>query len=132
MVVDSLGPEHFERHLAMLKRGGTFIALTVGIPEAVKKHGPLLGLVVAFANVAYFLVKARITKGVRFYPIARKPDGNVLAQIAKLVDDGEVRPIIDKVLPMSEVREAHRISEEGRSRGKVVLEMATSAPSQST
>lgn len=127
IVVDSLGPEHFDRHLAMLTRGGTFIALTAGIPEAVKKHGPILGLVAVFANLAYFLLKARITKGVRFYPIARKPDGEVLAQIAKLVDEGKVRPIIDKVLPMAEVREAHRLSEEGRSRGKVVLEMTPAA-----
>lgn len=121
LVVDSLGPDHFERTLAMVKKGGTIVGLTAGIPEAVEKHGPVFGLVAAIWTLAVFLVRARVTKGVRFLPITRKPDGAVLAQIARLVDDGELRAIIDTVLPLGEAQKAHELSEAGRTRGKIVL-----------
>lgn len=124
LVVDSLGPEHFERTLAMVKKGGTIIGLTAGIPEAVEKHGVVFGMIAAIWTLAAFLIKARLTKGVRFLPITRKPDGKILAQIARLVDDGDLKAIIDTVLPLEDARKAHELSEGGRSRGKVVLEMS--------
>jgi len=38
-----------------------------------------------------------------------------------LVDDGKIRPIIDRELPISEAAEAHRILESGTPTGKVLL-----------
>ena len=128
LVVDSLGPEHFERTLAMVKQGGTIIGLTAGIPEAVDKHGVVFGMIAALWTLASFLVRARLTKGVRFLPITRKADGSVLARIARLVDDGELRAIIDTVLPLEEAAKAHQLSEGGRTRGKIVLDMSLRAP----
>jgi len=40
---------------------------------------------------------------------------------AKSIERGKLKPIIDRVLPLSEVREAHRIVEEGKHFGKIVL-----------
>lgn len=42
---------------------------------------------------------------------------------ADWLESGAVRPVIDQVLPMSEVREAHRIVEANENVGKVVLEI---------
>ncbi|WP_225727572.1 MULTISPECIES: NADP-dependent oxidoreductase [unclassified Nocardia] len=41
--------------------------------------------------------------------------------IAGLVDQGVLRPEIDRILPLAEAAEAHRLSESGQVRGKIVL-----------
>jgi NADPH:quinone reductase len=48
--------------------------------------------------------------------------GEILTQLAQLVDAGQVRPLLDaKVFKFSEVAEAHRRAESGQAIGKVVL-----------
>lgn len=44
-----------------------------------------------------------------------------LERVAALVDDGALRPVIDRVLPLDDVVEAHRYVDSGRKRGSVVL-----------
>ncbi len=41
-----------------------------------------------------------------------------------LVEQGYLRPVVDKVLPLSQIHEGHRILEEADHFGKVVIEMA--------
>ncbi len=41
--------------------------------------------------------------------------------LAKLIEAGEVTPVIDRTYPLSEVPEATRDVEQGRARGKVVI-----------
>jgi NADPH:quinone reductase-like Zn-dependent oxidoreductase len=53
-----------------------------------------------------------------------RPDGALLGKLAALIDDGHIRPLIDTVLPLTEIREAHRISETGHAHGKVMLKLA--------
>ncbi len=38
-----------------------------------------------------------------------------------LVGSGSVRPVVDRVLPMAEAAEAHRVLEAGEAVGKVLL-----------
>src|SRR5882757_2222585 len=42
-------------------------------------------------------------------------------EIAKLIDSGELKLTIDRILPLSEVRRAHELSQSGHTRGKIVL-----------
>jgi NADPH:quinone reductase-like Zn-dependent oxidoreductase len=41
-----------------------------------------------------------------------------------LVEAGNVRPVVDHVLPLAQIREGHRLLEEGQHFGKVVIEVA--------
>ena len=52
------------------------------------------------------------------------PDGGQLAEIASLIETGEITPHIDRVFPLAEVAEAERFLEEQHVRGKVVLRVA--------
>ncbi|MFO7155888.1 MAG: zinc-binding dehydrogenase [Pseudomonadota bacterium] len=44
-----------------------------------------------------------------------------LHRIVRLVELGKLRPVVDRVLPLSEAREAHRLLAERKAFGKVVL-----------
>jgi len=46
-----------------------------------------------------------------------------LNEIATLIDEGKVRVVVSKVYPLEKVAEAHRESETGHVRGKLVLEI---------
>jgi NADPH:quinone reductase-like Zn-dependent oxidoreductase len=59
--------------------------------------------------------------GVRAAFMAGHPSGDQLAEIAKIIDSGNVAPIIDRILPLSEARRAHEISRSGHTHGKIVL-----------
>jgi NADPH:quinone reductase-like Zn-dependent oxidoreductase len=41
--------------------------------------------------------------------------------IAKIIDSGKLAPVINRVLPLSEARRAHELSQIGHVRGKIVL-----------
>jgi NADPH:quinone reductase-like Zn-dependent oxidoreductase len=124
VVVESLGVAHFRRALTATRRGGRIVALTTGLPEAVLRHGPYLGLLAMLGGLVGFKARAWLTKRVAFRPMMRIPDGATLAKIAALVDAGALRPLLDDVLPLEEAAEAHRRIETGRVRGKLVLDVA--------
>ncbi|GAA3881535.1 NADP-dependent oxidoreductase [Leifsonia kafniensis] len=48
-------------------------------------------------------------------------DARVLDQITALIDSGVVRPHVDRVFDLADGAEAHRVLEQGHTRGKIVL-----------
>jgi NADPH:quinone reductase-like Zn-dependent oxidoreductase len=62
--------------------------------------------------------------GVRATFVAGHPSGAQLAEIAKIIDSGQLAPVIDRILPLSEVRRAHELSKSGHTRGKIVLRIS--------
>jgi len=46
-----------------------------------------------------------------------------LEHLRRLVESGQVRPVVDRVLPLAQSREAHEYLETRRARGKVVLDL---------
>jgi NADPH:quinone reductase-like Zn-dependent oxidoreductase len=44
-----------------------------------------------------------------------------LAALAELMEDGKVRPVLDRRYELAEVPEAIRYSETGRARGKIII-----------
>jgi NADPH:quinone reductase-like Zn-dependent oxidoreductase len=62
--------------------------------------------------------------GVQSTAISAQADTWVLGEIAKLIDSGQLKPIVETVLPLSEGRKAHELNESGRASGKIVLKVA--------
>jgi NADPH:quinone reductase-like Zn-dependent oxidoreductase len=100
VVLDTIGGETQARSIGLLKSGGRLISV-VGNPDA-----DALAAVGATGNV--FMVQ---------------PSSENLGAIAKLIDAGTVRVLIDSVFPLSDVRGAHLKSQTGRSKGKIVIEV---------
>ncbi|MCO4745818.1 MAG: zinc-binding dehydrogenase, partial [Proteobacteria bacterium] len=44
-------------------------------------------------------------------------------ELAKLVEAGQVRPVVDREFPLEAIAEAHQYGETGRIRGKVVIDI---------
>jgi alcohol dehydrogenase len=52
-----------------------------------------------------------------------EPSGDQLREIARLVDSGAVKPVIDREFAFTELPAALAYLEKGRARGKVVLKV---------
>jgi len=59
--------------------------------------------------------------GVRAVHTFVQPSVEQLNEIARLVDSGKVRPIIEKVFPLAEARVSWESNSTGHTRGKIVL-----------
>ncbi|MEO8577799.1 MAG: NADP-dependent oxidoreductase [Gemmatimonadales bacterium] len=102
VVFDVVGADTFERAFQTLKKGGTLVT-AVAFPTEEKAR--------------QFSIKA-----VRVYC---KPNAKELSAISELIDEGRLRAHVSTVLPLTEVKKAHRLSESGRTRGKIVLRIGT-------
>ena len=50
-----------------------------------------------------------------------KEDGTQLAQLAGLIEEGALKPLVDKVFPFEEADKAVAYAERGSSSGKVII-----------
>ena len=100
VVLDTTEGEAQNRSWKVLKKGGILVSI-VSPPskEEAAKHG------------------------VRSAVISAQADTSVLGEIANLVDLGKLKPRVETVLPLSEARKAHELSESGHARGKIVLKV---------
>jgi NADPH:quinone reductase-like Zn-dependent oxidoreductase len=100
LVLDTVGGETLERSFAAVRPGGQLISI-VAEPSAEQAR----------------------ERGIRARRILVEPNAAQLAEIAGLIDAGVVRPLVETVLPLAEARAAHELSESGRTRGKIVLQV---------
>jgi NADPH:quinone reductase-like Zn-dependent oxidoreductase len=48
----------------------------------------------------------------------------VLGQLAALVVDGKLKPLVGQRFPLAEVEAAQRVSETGHGRGRIILDVS--------
>jgi len=98
VVLDTVGGDTFDKSWGVLKPGGFLVSTVASIPEgAAEEHG------------------------VRAQTLMTKSDGKELAQIAEVIDEMRVKPIVTTILPLSDAQKAHEMSESRHTRGKIVL-----------
>jgi NADPH:quinone reductase-like Zn-dependent oxidoreductase len=71
------------------------------------------------------LLETARAQGLRAIGFLVEPDGAALKRIAELIDQGAVKVEVEDVLPLEEAAEAHRRGQLGRTRGKLVLHVAS-------
>jgi NADPH:quinone reductase-like Zn-dependent oxidoreductase len=71
--------------------------------------------------------RAARRRGVRYSFLLMRANGAQLAEIAKLVDSGALRPVVDRTYPFDDAQRALAHVEGGRAKGKVVITMASPA-----
>jgi alcohol dehydrogenase len=123
VVFDTLGEDTQLRSFTVLKRGGVLVTIA-GVPTArfMREWGArtLVVLYAAWANRK--AVRLAKQHQARFEYLFMHPDGTQLAEIGKLLSDGRIVPVIDKVFSLDLAREALAYSESGRAVGKVIIQ----------
>jgi NADPH:quinone reductase-like Zn-dependent oxidoreductase len=59
--------------------------------------------------------------GVRYSFFFMKANGAQLKELARLYDDGTLRPVLDRTFPFGQTPEAMAYVEQGRANGKIVV-----------
>jgi NADPH:quinone reductase-like Zn-dependent oxidoreductase len=101
MVLDTVGGETQARSLRVLRKGGALVSLVSPVPPGAAEEQGVRG--------TYFIVEGNRAQ---------------LEQIAALVDEGKLRPIIAKVFPLARAREAFEFGAASHEPGKIVLEVS--------
>ena len=126
VVLDTLGGENLAKSLRVLKPGGMVISIA-GPPDAAFARelgaNPVLRLAIAALSVK---IRRRAKRhGVTYSFLFMKASGDQLRELTPLIDAGKIRPVVDRVFPFDETREAMEYVEKGRAKaGKVVVAMA--------
>jgi alcohol dehydrogenase len=121
LVLDSVGESAYAGNLRVTKRGGRISNITIDVPAHVERYGPFWSLFTLAGRMIYMHVHPWLHKRIKMRHVVKRSDGAQLAEIAKLVEAGAIKPTIDRVLPLGDAAEAHRLSETNRARGKIVL-----------
>lgn len=100
VVFDTIGNDTQERAFQTLKKGG-FLVTSAQTPSAEKAKE--FGVEAAF--------------------VFCKPNAGQLTEINRLIEEGKLKIHIETILPLTEVKKAHQLSQSGRTRGKIVLQI---------
>ena len=116
VVLDNMGASYLARNIAALATGGRLIVL--GMQGGAKGELNLGTLLAKRATVH--------AAGLRGRPTAMKADivAETQATVWPMIDAGAVRPVVDRVLPLADAAEAHRLVESSDHIGKVLLSTA--------
>jgi NADPH:quinone reductase-like Zn-dependent oxidoreductase len=122
LALDCVGKNVWPESLRALKFGGRLVTLAPPIPdEPTSKLGFFFTAVagVAGGNILALLGGKRLA-------MARvKPRGGDLEKITTLIETGNIRPVIEKIFALDQIADAHRLSETGHVRGKLVIRISS-------
>lgn len=99
VVIDTVGGDVPEHSLPTLRKGGIFVTVAAMPPEDFGK-----------------------AQGIRFARAGRAAVTN-LGEIRELFEKGKLRPVVGKVFPLAQARQAQELSQTGHGRGRIVLQM---------
>lgn len=123
-VVSTVKGDVLEKSLRITKPGSTILSLN-GPPDAAfartRKMNFLMTFV--FGLLSRKIIGRAKEQGSAYAFLFVRPDGQQLAQIAGLLEASRIRPVIDRVYPFAQAREGLAYLEQGRAKGKVVVQL---------
>jgi putative PIG3 family NAD(P)H quinone oxidoreductase len=113
VILDIMGAVYLSRNLAALATGGRLVV--IGMQGGSRAELDLGLLLRKRASIQAASLRAR--------PTAEKAGivAAVREHVWPLIEDRRVAPVIDRVLPLSEAPQAHRLMESGEHVGKILL-----------
>lgn len=116
VVLDSIGAPYLARNLQALAVGGRLVVIG------------LMGGAVAEIQLGALLARRLQVIGstLRARPVGEKAEivSGFLARFGTALAKGEIAPVVDRVLPLADAAEAHRVMKASEHFGKIVLRVA--------
>lgn len=120
LVLDGVGSEVWSQSFRVLRFGGRLVTLTVPIPS--EPSGSLGFFASAILGLGAGTVRG-LLGGKRLRVTHVKPRGGDLEKTTALIEAGKIRPVVERIFPLEQIAEAHRLSETGHARGKIVIKV---------
>jgi len=124
LVLDTQGGDTLKKSLSVLKPGGKLVGIA-GPPDP--DFGKLRGMNgfvrVVMRLLSYGIRKAARRSGASYSFHFMTANGQQLSEITRLIEAGHIRPVVDRVFPFDETRQALDYVETGRTKGKVVIKV---------
>jgi len=123
-VLGTIKGDTIEKSLRVLKPNGSVVSL-VGPPDAAfgRARGMNFFMVFVFWLLSRKIIRHAKKRDIGYSFLFVHPDGKQLAEIGQLLKAGHIRPVIDAVFPFDQAKEALAYLENGRAKGKVVVQM---------
>ena len=122
VVLNSLDGKTLQQSLKVLKPGGKLISIS-GPPDPAfaRAQGlnPVLRLVMRLLSAGIRRKAKRA--GVDYSFLFMHADGGQLAQLGALIDDGTIKPVVDRRFAFDALNDAIAYVDSGRAKGKVVV-----------
>jgi NADPH:quinone reductase-like Zn-dependent oxidoreductase len=122
LVLDSVGGESLARAFQVVRQGGIVVSIA-GVPEPGFARewnlGPALRAAIWLMS---WPTRRRARKhGASYHFLFMHPSGGQLETLAAMIDEGVIKPVIDRTFPFEAVDEAMAYAERGHATGKVVI-----------
>jgi NADPH:quinone reductase-like Zn-dependent oxidoreductase len=120
LVLDGVGKSVWADSFRVLKIGGRLVTLSTPIPG--EPASRLKFFATAITGLAGGVMRG-LPGGKRLLVTRVKPRGGELEKISALIEAGKVRPVVEKTFSIEQIADAHRLSEAGHVRGKLVVKV---------
>lgn len=124
VVLGTVRGDALKKSLGILKSKSSVVSL-VGPPDAAfaRVRGMNFLMKIVFGLLSGGITRKARKRGAEYSFLFVHPDGRQLAEIGELLQAGKIRPVIDRVFPFDQAKEALAYLEKGRAKGKVVVQM---------
>ena len=123
-VLGTVRGDAIEKSLQILKPGSTVVSLIGPLDAAfARARGLNFFMVFLFGLMSRKIMRRAGKRGATYSFLFVHPDGKQLGEIGELLKAGHIRPVIDKVFPFEQAKEALAYLEKGRAKGKVVVQI---------
>lgn len=124
VVLGTIRGDAIEKSICVLKPGSKIVSL-IGPLDAAFAHARRLNFVLkfVFGLMSRKIIRLARKREVTYSFLFVHPDGAQLSEIGKLLESGGIKPVIDRVFPFEEAKDALAYLAQGHSRGKVVIKI---------
>ncbi|XP_033095584.1 reticulon-4-interacting protein 1 homolog, mitochondrial-like [Anneissia japonica] len=122
LILDTIGGPTEDLSMELLKSGSQLISLVSPFMADMDRYGAVVGSLSA-STTMFKKAMAVSRKGGKYRWAFATPNAVALETIAQLVDEGKIRPVIDRVFTFKQIPEAFEKLEKGHARGKIVIDM---------
>lgn len=124
VVLGTLRGDEMKKSLHVLKPDGIVVSLVGPLDADFGRARGMGALFVLLFRLMSFWIRRQARKlHVRYSFLFVRPSGSQLSEIAELLDEGKIKPVVDRIFPFDRVKEALAYLETGRAKGKVVVKM---------